>query len=95
MFYAQRCFFPSCITGIYSNYLYRLFLLILVVRCRAIVPTLQGYEDAGDFTVTKRFKTSIHQNVVLYASVGGVGALGVLIMIFMNKLHWCVSYTPL
>lgn len=38
--------------------------------------------------MTKRFKTSIHQNVVLYASVGGVGALGVLIMIFMNKLHW-------
>ncbi|KAG0604957.1 hypothetical protein M758_9G021800 [Ceratodon purpureus] len=54
----------------------------------AIVPTLQGYEDAGDFTVSKRLKTSLHQNFILYAAVGIVGGVGVLIMIFMNKLHW-------
>jgi hypothetical protein len=54
----------------------------------AIVPLLQGYEDAGDFTVSKRLKTSAHQNLVFYSAVGFVGGIGVLIMIFMNKLHW-------
>nr|PNR62243.1 hypothetical protein PHYPA_000667 [Physcomitrium patens] len=53
-----------------------------------VVPTLQGYEDAGDFTVSKRLKTSIHQNFSFYGAVGFVGSVGVLIMIFMNKLHW-------
>lgn len=52
------------------------------------MPTLQGYEDAGDFTVSKRLKTSIHQNFSFYGAVGFVGSVGVLIMIFMNKLHW-------
>lgn len=65
---------------------------ILMLSCwiwdRGLVPTLQGYEDAGDFTVSRRLKTSIHQNLILYAAVGIVGAVGVLILILMNKLHW-------
>ncbi|RDX90810.1 LMBR1 domain-containing protein 2-like A, partial [Mucuna pruriens] len=34
----------------------------------AVVPTIQGYEDAGDFTVRERLKTSLHGNLVFYLS---------------------------
>ncbi|KAL3692946.1 hypothetical protein R1sor_006597 [Riccia sorocarpa] len=53
-----------------------------------LVPLLQGYEDAGDFTISKRLKTSVRGNLILYSSVGVVGFLGVCIMIYMNKLKW-------
>ncbi|KAL2634853.1 hypothetical protein R1flu_006332 [Riccia fluitans] len=53
-----------------------------------LVPLLQGYEDAGDFTISKRFKTSVRSNLILYSSVGVVGFLGVCIMIYMDKLKW-------
>ncbi|MCO5596987.1 hypothetical protein L7F22_051059 [Adiantum nelumboides] len=53
-----------------------------------IVPLLQGYEDAGDFTVTRRLKTSIHVNLVFYLSVGMVGLLGIAILLILHKLQW-------
>eukprot|EP01018_Ginkgo_biloba_P034789 Gb_30378 [translate_table: standard] len=53
----------------------------------AIVPTIQGYEDAADFTVTERLKTSIQGNLVFYLSVGSIGMFGVVILIIMHK-HW-------
>ncbi|CAM6097600.1 unnamed protein product [Calypogeia fissa] len=54
----------------------------------AICPLLQGYEDAGDFTVSKRLKTSIRSNLILYSSLGVIGFIGILIMIYMKKLEW-------
>jgi hypothetical protein len=53
-----------------------------------LVPLLQGYEDAGDFTVTKRLKTSVQGNLMLYGAVGVVSMIGVFIMVFMGTLHW-------
>lgn len=53
-----------------------------------IVPLLQGYEDAGDFTFSQRLKTSIHVNLIFYLSVGSVGLLGVAILLFLHKLQW-------
>lgn len=53
-----------------------------------IVPLLQGYEDAGDFTFSQRLKTSIHVNLVFYLSVGSVGLLGVAILLLLQKLQW-------
>ncbi len=55
---------------------------------RFLVPLLQGYEDAGDFTVTKRLKTSVQGNLMLYGAVGVVSMIGVFIMVFMGTLHW-------
>ncbi|GLJ46677.1 hypothetical protein SUGI_0983730 [Cryptomeria japonica] len=51
----------------------------------AIVPTIQGYEDAADFTVTERLKTSVQGNLVFYLSVGSIGLLGIIILILMHR----------
>ncbi|XP_006655918.1 LMBR1 domain-containing protein 2 homolog A-like [Oryza brachyantha] len=50
----------------------------------AIVPTLQGYEDAGDFTVKERLKTSIHKNLVYYRIMGSIGLVGIILIIIMR-----------
>ncbi|KAG8092714.1 hypothetical protein GUJ93_ZPchr0012g22119 [Zizania palustris] len=57
----------------------------------AIVPTLKGYEDAGDFTVKQRLKTSIHNNLVYYEIMGSIGLVGITLIIIMHH-DWC---TPL
>jgi hypothetical protein len=57
---------------------------------RSIVPTLQGYEDAGDFTVKERLKTSIHKNLVYYKIIGSIGLVGVILIITMRH-DWYVS----
>ncbi|PSS21491.1 LMBR1 domain-containing protein 2 A like [Actinidia chinensis var. chinensis] len=51
----------------------------------AVVPLIQGFEDAGDFTVTERLKTSIHVNLVFYLIVGSVGLFGLVLLIVMSK----------
>ncbi|KAI3786658.1 hypothetical protein L1987_40517 [Smallanthus sonchifolius] len=53
----------------------------------AVVPILQGYEDAGDFTVSERLKTSIHVNLVFYLIVGAVGLFGLILLILLHK-NW-------
>ncbi|MBA0833523.1 hypothetical protein Goarm_005959, partial [Gossypium armourianum] len=35
-----------------------------------------GYEDAGDFTMAERLKTSVHANLVFYLCVGSLGLVG-------------------
>ncbi|XP_054800277.1 uncharacterized protein LOC129304592 isoform X2 [Prosopis cineraria] len=50
----------------------------------AVVPTIQGYEDAGDFTVKARLKTSIHGNLVFYLSIGLVGFLGLMLLVIFH-----------
>ncbi|KAJ6791957.1 LMBR1 domain-containing protein 2-like protein A [Iris pallida] len=51
----------------------------------AVVPTIQGYEDAGDFTVTERLKTSMRENLVFYLIVGSIGLFGVILLIIMHR----------
>ncbi|GMI99424.1 hypothetical protein like AT5G65290 [Hibiscus trionum] len=53
----------------------------------AVVPLIQGFEDAGDFTVTERLKTSVHVNLVFYSVVGSIGLVGLILLITMNK-NW-------
>ena len=55
------------------------------------MPLIQGFEDAGDFTVTERLKTSIHVNLVFYLIVGSVGLFGLILLIVMSK-KWLVSF---
>jgi hypothetical protein len=52
---------------------------------RAVVPTIQGYEDAGDFTVKERLKTSIHMNLLFYSIVGAIGVIGLILLLVMHR----------
>ncbi|KFK28211.1 hypothetical protein AALP_AA8G487000 [Arabis alpina] len=53
----------------------------------AVVPLLQGFEDAGDFTVSERLKTSVHVNLVFYLVVGSIGLLGLILLIMLHR-NW-------
>ncbi|KAM3742396.1 hypothetical protein ACB098_07G067100 [Castanea mollissima] len=52
-----------------------------------VAPTIQGYEDAGDFTVTERLKTSIHANLVFYVCIGAIGLFGLILLILLRR-NW-------
>ena len=54
---------------------------------RAVVPLIQGFEDAGDFSVTERLKTSVHVNLVFYSVVGSIGLVGLILLITMHR-NW-------
>jgi hypothetical protein len=56
---------------------------------RAIIPTIKGYEDAGDFTVKERLKTSIRANLLYYEIVGSIGFFGIVLIIIMHH-DWYV-----
>ncbi|KAI4296401.1 hypothetical protein L6164_036362 [Bauhinia variegata] len=51
----------------------------------AVVPTIQGYEDAEDFTVKARLKTSIRGNLVFYLSIGVVALFGLILLIALHN----------
>ncbi|KAK0604998.1 hypothetical protein LWI29_021756 [Acer saccharum] len=53
----------------------------------AVAPLIQGFEDAGDFTVTERLKTSVHVNLLFYFIVGSIGLFGLILLILMHK-NW-------
>nr|XP_010937375.1 LMBR1 domain-containing protein 2 homolog A isoform X2 [Elaeis guineensis] len=53
----------------------------------AVVPTIQGYEDAGDFTVKERLKTSIRLNLLFYTIVGSIGLFGLILLVIMHR-NW-------
>ncbi|KAK1361764.1 LMBR1 domain-containing protein 2-like [Heracleum sosnowskyi] len=50
-----------------------------------VAPLIQGYEDAGDFTVMERLKTSIHVNLIFYFILGSVGLLGLVLLFTMRE----------
>ncbi|XP_010444543.1 PREDICTED: LMBR1 domain-containing protein 2 homolog A-like isoform X2 [Camelina sativa] len=54
------------------------------------VSTHLGFEDAGDFTVSERLKTSIHVNLVFYLVLGFIGLLGLILLIMMHR-NWTGS----
>ncbi|XP_058731541.1 uncharacterized protein LOC131603257 isoform X2 [Vicia villosa] len=56
----------------------------------AVVPLIQGFEDAGDFTISERLKTSIHVNSVFYLILGSIGLIGLILLIMMQR-HWSGS----
>ncbi|KAH9712873.1 LMBR1-like membrane protein [Citrus sinensis] len=53
----------------------------------AVVPLIQGFEDAGDFTVTERLRTSVHANLLFYLIVGSIGLFGLILLITMHKIR--------
>ncbi|XP_048432146.1 LMBR1 domain-containing protein 2 homolog A-like isoform X2 [Pyrus x bretschneideri] len=59
-----------------------------------LVPLIQGFEDAGDFTVTERLKTSVHVNLVFYLILGFIGLLGLILLISAFLLGFGLSEIP-
>ncbi|KAK4755346.1 hypothetical protein SAY87_009103 [Trapa incisa] len=53
----------------------------------AVAPLIQGFEDAGDFTIKERLKTSIHVNLIFYLVVGSIGLFGLILLIMMHKIR--------
>ncbi|KAL1831753.1 hypothetical protein ACET3Z_001404 [Daucus carota] len=53
----------------------------------AVVPIIQGYEDAGDFTLTERLKTSLHANLFFHMCVASIALCG-LILLFILRANW-------
>lgn len=53
----------------------------------AVVPLIQGFEDAGDFTVAERLRTSVHVNLLFYLIVGSIGLFGLILLITMHKIR--------
>lgn len=53
----------------------------------SVLPLLQGYADSGDFHPWDRFLYSIRTNVQFYLIVGGLGAVGVLVLYFFQKIE--------
>ncbi|XP_023750686.2 uncharacterized protein LOC111899037 isoform X1 [Lactuca sativa] len=53
----------------------------------AVVPILQGYEDAGDFTVMERLKTSLQVNLLFYLILASVGLFGLILLILLHE-NW-------
>ncbi|KAL2343819.1 hypothetical protein Fmac_005104 [Flemingia macrophylla] len=68
-------------------------LIAIIGTSRAVVPTIQGYEDAGDFTVKERLKASLHGNLVFYLCVGSVALFGVILLISLHKNYWSGNVT--
>lgn len=55
------------------------------------MPVIQGYEDAGDFTVRERLKTSAQVNLIYYLCVGVVALCGLILLVIMHK-DWLAFY---
>ncbi|XP_042005462.1 LMBR1 domain-containing protein 2 homolog A-like isoform X1 [Salvia splendens] len=51
----------------------------------AVAPVIQGYEDAGDFTIQDRLRTSVHVNLIYYLSVGSIALCGLVLLVIMHK----------
>ncbi|RZB95672.1 LMBR1 domain-containing protein 2-like A [Glycine soja] len=52
-----------------------------------------GYEDAGDFTVKARLRTSLHGNLVFYLCLGSVALFGLILLISLHKNYWSGNVT--
>jgi len=52
----------------------------------AVVPLHQGYVDAGDFTRLGRLRTSIKENLILYALCAVLGVIAILFLLSYGRL---------
>ncbi|CAI7797867.1 unnamed protein product, partial [Closterium sp. NIES-53] len=53
-----------------------------------IIPIMQGYEDAGDFTAKERLRTSVRTNLMLIGIVGAVAVVGIIILLATKEMAW-------
>lgn len=57
------------------------------------MPLIQGFEDAGDFTVPERLKTSLHVNFIFYLVVGSIGLFGLILVGVHFENNWFVPHS--
>ncbi|KAL1133107.1 hypothetical protein V6Z11_A12G017600 [Gossypium hirsutum] len=62
-------------------------IFILELDLLEYISANMGYEDAGDFTMAERLKTSVHANLVFYLCVGSLGLVGVILFIIFRR-NW-------
>ena len=62
--------------------------LIPISNTRLILPFLQEYEDAGEFTFTDKIKRSLFVNGIYYLVGLGVGMLYAAYYISTNGFSW-------
>ena len=70
---------------------FKIYFYLFFSLSRLVVPLIQGYEDAGDFTMRERLKTSIHVNLVFYLILGLIGLVGLILLIMMRN-DWFVCF---
>jgi len=56
-----------------------------------VIPMLQGYYDAGDFTVRRRILSSLRFNLVLYGVAGLAALIFITYFAIKNELTWSVT----
>eukprot|EP00271_Cylindrocystis_brebissonii_P006458 TRINITY_DN19250_c0_g1_i1.p1 TRINITY_DN19250_c0_g1~~TRINITY_DN19250_c0_g1_i1.p1 ORF type:complete len:937 (-),score=163.36 TRINITY_DN19250_c0_g1_i1:569-3379(-) len=74
--YALVCSNPGMVGVLWSLAYWSAFFLTWL-----IIPMMSGYEDAADFTMSKRLKSSLRGNLIFYCSVGGVAVVGAIVMV--------------
>ena len=60
--------------------------------CRILLPLLQSYMNAGDFTPWDKFKASLKENAMVY---GSLGVLAAAFLIYLFATHSVTSYVGL
>ncbi|XP_052300322.1 uncharacterized protein LOC102625291 isoform X2 [Citrus sinensis] len=80
------------ITTRFFHYIYRQYRIHhIIMRMEASrsfgACHIGGFEDAGDFTVTERLRTSVHANLLFYLIVGSIGLFGLILLITMHKIR--------
>ena len=70
-------------------YRFLFFLCFLISLSRAIIPTIQGYEDAGYFSVIERLKASLRENFFFHLVMGTVSLIGLILLIIMHRTWLC------
>lgn len=79
----------TCLCLQHKYALVQIDLYVTICLSRAVVPIIQGYEDAGDFTLTERLKTSLHANLFFHMCVASIALCG-LILLFILRANWFV-----
>ena len=71
----------AVLTSLWSGVYWSMFVLTW-----ALLPFVQMYADSGAFSARARAQHALRTNAFFYAAVGGVGALGVVLLIASGEL---------
>ena len=58
------------------------------VECRLILPMMQSYASAGDFTIAGRLKSALFENAVIYGSYLLILLICIIYIAVKPNLHF-------
>ena len=77
------------LTQVYLNDHYNYMCMIVSgVKCRLILPMMQSYASAGDFTVGGRLKSALFENAVIYGSYLLILLICIIYVAVKPNLHF-------